>query len=73
MRKAGIIIDLENENSTDDESGSMVETPGGGHESEFQHMSLDELEQLLQESIEKEDYEKASVIRDEIGKRKTSI
>ena len=36
----------------------------------FDQYTLDELEELLQKAVEQEDYEKASMIRDEISKRK---
>ncbi|HRS54068.1 MAG TPA: bifunctional nuclease family protein [Bacteroidales bacterium] len=39
---------------------------------ELQYLSIEELQQLLNEAIEKEEYEKASKIRDEINKRKQS-
>jgi uncharacterized protein len=38
--------------------------------SEFHTMSEDELEEELQKAVEQEDYERASLIRDEIKKRK---
>jgi protein-arginine kinase activator protein McsA len=37
--------------------------------SEFQQLSKEELENALQEAIENEDYERASLLRDEINKR----
>jgi uncharacterized protein len=40
--------------------------------SEYEFFPLEELEELLQEAIENEDYEKASKIRDEIQKRNHS-
>ncbi|MEI6853080.1 MAG: bifunctional nuclease domain-containing protein, partial [Bacteroidota bacterium] len=40
--------------------------------SEYEFYPLDELEDLLKEAIENEDYEKASKIRDEIKKRNHS-
>jgi bifunctional DNase/RNase len=39
-------------------------------ESTFEQYSLAELEELLQKAVDHEDYEKASMIRDEIRKRK---
>ena len=36
-------------------------------------MSMDDLQRLLDTALEQEDYEKASHIRDEINRRKTSI
>ena len=41
-------------------------------EPSFDEFTLSELEEMLQKSIEQEDYEKASMIRDEIQKRKKS-
>ncbi|HLP56607.1 MAG TPA: bifunctional nuclease family protein [Fluviicola sp.] len=38
-------------------------------ENEFQRMTKDELEQAINEAIENEDYERASMLRDEINKR----
>ena len=38
----------------------------------YGHYSVDDLEQLLSEVLEQEDYEKAAEIRDEINKRKES-
>ncbi|MDZ7741269.1 MAG: UvrB/UvrC motif-containing protein [Bacteroidota bacterium] len=35
-------------------------------------MSINELYDLLKKAVDKEEYEKASVIRDEINKRKSS-
>ena len=39
-------------------------------ESDFERYSIKELEELLNEAIEEEDYEKASKLRDEINYRK---
>jgi len=39
-------------------------------ESNYDQYTLNELDELLQKAVEKEDYEKASMIRDEISKRK---
>ncbi len=38
-------------------------------EGEFQKMTLEELDQAIQEAIDNEDYERASQLRDEINKR----
>jgi len=67
MVAAGILIDEESEENTAADSkpeGSPSEL------SNFSELSLTELKELLQASIEKEEYEKASKIRDEINKRK---
>lgn len=39
-------------------------------ENEFEYYTLEELEKLLDQAVEHEDYEQASKIRDEIEKRK---
>jgi len=59
IARAGIVLDLE----SDDEVTATLE-------SEFELYDLPKLNDLLQEAIEQEDYERASVIRDEIKKRK---
>ncbi|MFY7989209.1 MAG: bifunctional nuclease domain-containing protein [Fluviicola sp.] len=38
-------------------------------EGEFQKMTLEELDQAIQDAIDNEDYERASLLRDEINKR----
>ena len=67
MVAAGILIDEETEKSKVTEP---VSEASSGEEYEFSEYSLPELEQMLQTSIENEEYEKASRIRDEINKRK---
>jgi bifunctional DNase/RNase len=67
MDKAGIII-------KGDEADEMLGGKGArGMESSeddsLSSFSLSELNNMLQEAIESEDYEKAAAIRDEIGKR----
>jgi len=53
---------------------SSTPDPGalGSQSNEYEFFPLEELEDLLKEAIENEDYEKASRIRDEIKKRKHS-
>jgi len=67
MNAAGILVEEESENSVT--ADSKLESPPTGL-SDFSGLSLTELRELLQASIEKEEYEKASKIRDEISKRK---
>lgn len=60
--EAGIIMDdIESENTGNYEIDI---------ESDFERYSIKELEELLNEAIEEEDYEKASKLRDEINYRK---
>lgn len=63
MSVGGIILDPENETIEQTEEASDMEN-------EFFGISVRELDNLLLKAIEKEDYERASVIRDEIKKRK---
>ncbi len=66
LKKAGIVLELEDEHSpvrsfSDEEP---TET------SSYSQYSLNELNEMLDEAVKNEDYEKASVIRDELNKRK---
>ena len=69
LKKSGIILDLENEESPvknysnrDDFSEPNVST--------YAQYSAKELNDMINEAIQHEDYEKASIIRDELKKRK---
>jgi bifunctional DNase/RNase len=67
LKKAGIVLELEDENSpirsfADDD----VESAGTSSYSQY---SFNELKEMLNEAVQHEDYEKASVIRDELKKR----
>lgn len=67
LKKAGIVLELEDENSpirsfADDDIG-----PTGS--STYAQYSQNELKEMLSDAIQNEDYEKASLIRDEIKKR----
>jgi len=65
MSQAGIIFEDEEQPSEISE-----DTTGENLISSFSSLDLTELEVELQQAIEDEDYEKASLIRDEIRKRK---
>jgi len=67
MAAAGILVDEESENTV--ATGSKQEDSSAGT-ANFSELSLSELKELLHASIEKEEYEKASKIRDEINRRK---
>ena len=62
LSSAGILSDefIDEDEEEDDEE------PG---ENEFQKMSKDELEVAMKEAIDNEDYERASMLRDEISRR----
>jgi bifunctional DNase/RNase len=64
LSSAGILSD---EMMLEDEHEENLESPQAF--SEFQQLSKEELEIALQEAIENEDYERASLLRDEINKR----
>lgn len=66
MSAAGIVIDEESEPPEETEKPQQEGEKG----SEFQRFTLEKLEQLLNEAIDKEEFERASMIRDEIKKRK---
>jgi bifunctional DNase/RNase len=66
MAEAGMLMD-ENANSAADITGP-ADAPA---EATFEEHTLSELEEMLEKAVEQEDYEKASLIRDEIRKRKS--
>ena len=70
MEEAGIIMeDMEKENpDTNDES--LINK--GTSKTSLDLLDLETLEDLLQEAIDNEDYQKAAQIRDEINRRKNS-
>jgi len=65
MAEAGMLMD-ENANSATEMATPEDEPP----EPAFEEHTLSELEEMLEKAVEQEDYEKASLIRDEIRKRK---
>lgn len=69
MEEAGIVMeDLEKEtNSQNTEDTSINKVPST---TSLDLIPINELEDLLQEAIDEEDYQKAAQIRDEINKRK---
>ena len=66
LSKAGIVME------SDDLKEATKEPTGkkSGSSSSFSQYTLQELEELLNEAVQNEDYEKASVLRDEINNRK---
>lgn len=67
MEEAGLIMDeLENEECEDNEENMLDDF---GYE-RMDRYDMQDLQQLLQDAIDKEDYMAASVLRDEINKRK---
>ncbi|MDK2977592.1 MAG: uncharacterized protein PWP52_306 [Bacteroidales bacterium] len=78
LQKSGIVIDIESEDKISPQKPSPdkpSDKPGEEDVSsmsgyEFEDLDIEALEVLLDEAIKKEEYEKASIIRDEINKRK---
>jgi hypothetical protein len=72
LSRAGIVIDFENETKTrkaeTDETGNLEE-PVFIQNEELKDLDIDALKELLEEAIGKENYERASIIRDEIQRR----
>jgi len=67
LRKAGIILDPE---SPSEVEFTQQVSHEGKSESEFERYNEHELNEMLDESIRNEDYERASRIRDELNRRK---
>lgn len=68
LQKAGIVLEAEEGASAFQDSQN--EEPAYSGESPYGKYTQSELEELLSQAIMNEDYEKASVIRDEIRRRK---
>lgn len=66
-----IEYNITNEKTKKDDT-SKEESSSKIKKNEYEFFAIEELEEMLQEAIENEDYEKASRIRDEIKKRNHS-
>lgn len=66
LEKAGIVLEYDDENSPVRSENEMESDDQG---SSYARYSTRELQEMLDEAIQEEDYEKASVIRDEIKRR----
>lgn len=77
LDKAGIYLKVESKDENEDEDDVLVneiineelELETASSEDEFKSKSLEELDKLLDEAVNNEDYEKAAKLRDEISKR----
>lgn len=70
LTRAGIVIDFENEAKTKKpESEDTKQESSAPINEELKDLELDELKNLLDDAIHKENYERASIIRDEINRR----
>lgn len=66
LQKSGIVIDIDKD--IREEDSGETKSP---EKEEYKDLSLKELEDLLEDSVQKEEYEKASRIKVEIEKRKS--
>ena len=70
LTRAGIVIDFENEARTKKVEPEELKTEVPVVENEeLKELDMEELKDLLEEAISKENYERASIIRDEIKRR----
>jgi hypothetical protein len=69
MSQAGVVVQDEKEKVKKDDDQWLSGDEGGNP---FEQYTIKELEDLISKAIENEEYEKASQIRDEINKRKSS-
>ena len=70
LSEAGIILsDLEDEDEESDETATSAESKPVEKKEKITETSVEDLNKLLAEALEKEDYERAAKIRDEIQKR----
>ncbi|MFC2112069.1 bifunctional nuclease domain-containing protein [Bacteroidota bacterium] len=77
MERAGIVLEFGSEEkpTTIPQENTLTDTsPGTGIDTteEFKDFTTQELNEMLKEAIGKEDYERASMIRDELDKRTES-
>ncbi|KPK88093.1 MAG: hypothetical protein AMS27_00660 [Bacteroides sp. SM23_62_1] len=78
MERAGIVLEFGKETAgkgSEKDSGPVKSPTSSGHgksSEEFKELSDEELKEMLQTAINNEDYERASMIRDELNRRKTS-
>ena len=68
MDEAGIIMDDMDKEDTDEPAEAPINI--GKDKTSLELLDMDTLEDLLQEAIDNEDYQKAAEIRDEINRRK---
>jgi hypothetical protein len=76
MERAGIVLEFGSEEKssslTENISASDSVTPSSVSSAEYEDFTTQELNEMLKEAIGNEDYEKASLIRDELNKRTES-
>ncbi len=71
LEEAGIVMDEETEAATQEGKAPARPARTAKKSKSITDMPIDELQKLLDESLSKEDYERAAKIRDEINKRES--
>ena len=71
LSEAGIVSSSATDEEEDEEQDTVRETlqTKGSFKDQLRDLSFDELQRMLDDSLSKEDYEKAAKIRDEMGRR----
>ncbi len=70
LSEAGIVLGEEDEDDDEPKSkGGQSSSKPKGFMDKLKDMSMDKLQEMLSEMLQKEDYEKAAKIRDEMNKR----
>lgn len=70
LESAGILLDEDGEPTTESASKTPSKRRAEKPENAIKSLPLQELEEMLEEVLEKEDYERAAEIRDEINRRR---
>lgn len=68
MAEAGIVV--QDDNKKEEKEEDWFQASESEEENPFEQYSVTELQEMIQKAVEKEEYEKASKIRDEIKRRK---
>ncbi len=70
LAEAGIVLtDEAEEERTEPKTEARVKTKREARKDDFKNYSVEKLNELLKDAIDKEDYERAAKIRDELSKR----
>ena len=72
MDEAGIILDHQDEDEIPERPEIESITPREPKKENFDHLDIEELEKILEDAIQIEDYDRAAVIRDEITRRRNN-
>lgn len=76
LQKSGIVIDIQERSETKIKKSEPADIEekkpfSASKSNKYKNLDLDALEELLEEAIKNEEYEKASIIQNEINKRKS--